>query len=215
MEILALLSVSSLAAVLAMTVSRQLDSLIGLYRWQSLLLTGTVLALAVRLGHAHLFWTAGMALLLKVWAIPSMLRRLIHGTILERSELHFPLTATGTLLFASLLTVFGLAVGIGLGPSGTASLESAVGLASFLLGLALVALRSEAIAQVIGLLVAENGSMLLILALAPSLRLVLDAGLFFETVIGAWIMALLVHRMHLVHGHTNTSLLRELGSRWV
>lgn len=215
MEILALASVSSLAVVLAMTVSRQLDSLIDLYRWQSLLLAVAVLTLALQLGHIHLYWTAGLAFVLKVGAIPWMLRRLIHGTVLEQRELRFRLTATGTLVFATLVTAFGLVVGIHLGPSGVAALNSAVGLASFLLGIVLVALRAEAIAQVVGLLVAENGSMLLILALAPSLRLVLDAGLFFETVIGAWIMALLIHRMHLVHGHTDTSLLRELGSRWV
>lgn len=205
-----LAGVAILLSVYGMIAARQLGGLVGLYRLQSVCLAVAASALAWDLGHPHLWLTAALTLIFKVGVIPWLLTRLVHEEVHEKRELSFHLNTPAALVLGAGLGVFGFFVAQSFGANPLLQTAVEMGLAVFLLGLFLVTLRREALAQVIGLLVAENGGLLMTMAILPTLSSIAEISVFFDVVLGVLVMGLLIRRMHETLKHTDTNLLKEL-----
>jgi hydrogenase-4 component E len=61
----------------AMLAQRRILALIHLFSWQGLVLTLSTATVAAVSGHYHLYYSAVLTMLLKVWILPHILHRLI------------------------------------------------------------------------------------------------------------------------------------------
>ena len=61
----------------AMLAQRRILALIHLFAWQGLVLTLSTATVAAVSGHYHLYYSAILTMLLKVWILPHILHRLI------------------------------------------------------------------------------------------------------------------------------------------
>lgn len=79
-----------------------------------------------------------------------------------------------------------------------------------LTGLALMALRTRAIMQVIGLITLENGIYLLGLLITEGLPLVVELGVFLDVLIAVVVLVILTNHIHLSFMTTDTTVMRKL-----
>jgi len=78
------------------------------------------------------------------------------------------------------------------------------------LGLAMMIVKRNVFSQIIGLLVAENGIAVFVLATVGSLPLSIEMGVFLITIASAFILSALSARISEFHGSTDTETLRNL-----
>jgi len=83
-------------------------------------------------------------------------------------------------------------------------------MAVILLGLFSTVARRDAVMQLTGLLVTENGLLLLGLVMGAGLPLLIDFALFLDVLVGAVVMGFLIRRMHATVATTDTSELTRL-----
>jgi hydrogenase-4 component E len=87
-------------------------------------------------------------------------------------------------------------------------LYASVGLV--VVGLLMMIVQRNIYSQIIGLLVIENGIAVFVLATVESLPLMIELGVFFVTVISAFILSMLSARIGQFHGSADTDELRNL-----
>jgi len=204
LKILGVLGALFLLETLTMLAVRQMRGLIRLYATHSLLLALSAAIVGYVTGTIHLYLVAGLTVLFKVLAIPYSLERVIHDTLLEKREIHFVFGVPGSLLIGGLLSLLAYFTSIHLVyPGDTLTrLLLPVGAAVALLGLFLMIGRLEAVPQISGLLVMENGVILIAVVTAFGLPLIAEFGLFFDVLVGALLLGVLVMRLQ---QHTETT----------
>ncbi|EKE18909.1 MAG: NADH dehydrogenase [uncultured bacterium] len=87
-------------------------------------------------------------------------------------------------------------------------LYASVGLV--VVGLLMMVVQRNIYSQIVGLLVIENGVTVFVLATVESLPLAIELGVFFVTVISAFILSMLSARIGKFHGSADTDELRKL-----
>ncbi|MDA8335237.1 MAG: hypothetical protein M0Z41_09650 [Peptococcaceae bacterium] len=207
-----LLATLFLISTFASVVARQMAGCIYAYATQSMFLAAVALTIAVATGAPHLFILAGVVLGVKVLFIPWLLKRSIHDSILEKRELSFYFGVPASLVISGVLVVVsdGFAArlpGIAVSPAAPAL---SAGVATILIGFWIMISRREAVPQVVGLLTAENGLMLVALATVSCLPLITDMGILLDLVAGVLIMGILVRHMVVVGRTTDTARLQRL-----
>jgi len=149
-------------------------------------------------GHVpELFVVAAMILLLKGWIVP----RVLSGMEARRQgarELH-PLVNTETsLLVSGALAVAAYEISRPL--AGVMNLATRGGLplalALIFVSLFIVVSRREAIAQIVGFLMLENGIALLALLGAYGVPLVVELGVFLDVLLGVLVMQAIVYGIY-------------------
>lgn len=83
-------------------------------------------------------------------------------------------------------------------------------LAVFLIGLLIMITRRQAVLQIIGLIMMENGIYLLGLSMTKGLPLIIEFGVFFDVLIAVIVLGILTWRLKLSFMTTDTSVLRKL-----
>lgn len=215
-EFLALLV---LAGAVANVGARRMRTGVWIYAAQSLALAAVSGCVAYALNEPHIYWAAGLAAVVKGIAIPQVIFYILKKIEVKR-ELESFLGIPSSLLVASVLiglAFYAASGALGLGLSDFGGLPStllAVSLAVMLIGFFLMINRKKAISQVIGLSVMENGLFLAAIALTSGMPLVIEMGVFFELLIGAMLMGILilkikssfdtinVHEMHTLTDYT-------------
>jgi hydrogenase-4 component E len=86
----------------------------------------------------------------------------------------------------------------------------AAAIALLLTGAFLMVSRKKALMQVIGLLVLENGIFLAALTTTFGMPLVIEIGIFFDLLMGVFLMGLFVFRIRDTFDHLDVSKLRRL-----
>jgi hydrogenase-4 component E len=79
-----------------------------------------------------------------------------------------------------------------------------------LTGCFLMVSRKRALTQVVGLLVLENGIFLAALTATSGMPLVIEIGIFFDLLMGVFLMGLFVFRIRDTFDHLDVSKLRRL-----
>jgi len=158
LQIVNLLAALLLLIVFAMLSQRRILSLINLFALQGLALSLSTLVVAYSTNQPHLYYSAGLTLLLKVLVLPWLLHRLIRR-LNVRWDVETLLNIPTTMLVGIALVIFAfnlaapitqLAQGITRGLIGIA-------LASVLLSLLMMLTRRKAVSQVVAFLSLENG----------------------------------------------------------
>ena len=211
-KILGVLGALLLLETIIMLAARQMRGLIRLYAVHSLLLAACAAIVGYSTGAYHLYLVAGLTLLVKTLAIPYALERVIHDTVLEKREINFIFGVPFSLLIGGLLSLLAYLTSVRLVYPGDtlASLMLPVGTAVALLGLFIMIGRLEAVPQIAGLLVMENGIILIAVVAAFGLPLLAEFGLFLDILVGALLLGILVMRLQRHAGTTASGNLRKL-----
>jgi hydrogenase-4 component E len=187
---------------------------VRLYAAQS----GLISVLAVIVGTVRhlpeLYVLAVLAAVLKVVAIPLVLRRLLGGTDPDGGPAGDPgeeadiagsggLSLATTVLLAIIVAAFGFFAAAALPVSGSGAPATAlsVSVSVVLVAFVLMIHRRDVASQAIGLFSLENGISLAALVVAASLPLILELALLFDLLLAVVVVALLI-RLH--HGRAES-----------
>lgn len=156
----------------------------------------------------HTYIAAFLTVVIKVWMIPYALFRVVRRLRDEREEKPI-LSQNQTSLAAALV----LAVAYGLMDRALPGVSRDVlsgAMAVFLIGLLIMITRRQAVLQIIGLIMMENGLYLLGLSMTQGLPLIIEFGIFFDVLVAVIILGILTWRLKLSFQTTDTTVLRKL-----
>lgn len=210
--IIDILSGLMLLATLVFLTQKGLPACINLYMLHSLFLAGILGVIAYGMHETHLYIGAAIALVLKVIVIPAMFYWIMKKIEITR-EVQFYLNTSTSLVVAGALTAFAFIItrriaDLAQGPavSGTAITLS---LATLLIGFFIMISRTQALSQMLGLLIIENGLFLLASVATFGIPLMLEIGISFDVLVALLIMGILVFKINQTFRHINVSQLQK------
>ena len=156
----------------------------------------------------HTYIAALLTVIIKGWMIPYALFRVV-GRLRDERESKPILSPNQTSLAAALV----LAVTYGLMDEALPGLSRDIlsgALAVFLIGLLIMITRRQAVLQIIGLIMMENGLYLLGLSMTKGLPLIIEFGVFFDVLVAVIVLGILTWRLKLSFQTTDTTVLRKL-----
>lgn len=209
-------TVNSLALLLILTSllvveSRRLKVSVYFYSLQSLVLISIFLSIAVINGAEQLYLWSITALITKAFLVPFILLRVIKTTGVVEEEP--PLVGTTWSVILAALMV-GLAL-ILVQPFHMLAILKyktvmAVSLAHFLLGLQCMITRRNALKQLMGFCLMENGSHLTLALMAYNVPELAEIGILTDAVFAVLIMSLMAVKLYKAFGTMDASQLKML-----
>jgi hydrogenase-4 component E len=195
-NVVILCAAGMLVTAYLMVGQKSLFTTIRLYGVQSLLLAAVAVVMAISDKRPHLFVMVTMTTVLKGFAIPLFLMRVVDRIGIHR-EIEPFLNVPASLLACLGLTVVGYRVSTGF-PEGTVGVTHhvlGVGLSTLMIGLFLMVTRKKAISQVLALLTVENAIFLIALGITSGMPLVVELGIFFDVILAVLVLGILVRRI--------------------
>ena len=156
----------------------------------------------------HTLIAALLTVVIKAWLIPYALFRVVKR-LRDEQETKPILSPNQTSLAAALV----LAVTYGVMDQALPGVSRDIlsgALALFLLGLLIMITRRQAVLQIIGLIMMENGLYLLGLSMTKGLPLIIEFGVFFDILVAVIVLGILTWRLKLSFQTTDTTVLRKL-----
>lgn len=202
-----------LLTALGIVAARQVLASLQLFVVQSLLLAASALLLGIAIGSADLFAVAAITVATKALLIPWLLGRTVSSELYRTREIDQVLNIPTSLLIAAGLVVLAYVVADPLLQAASLPLiriNLPLGVAAMLLGVFTVAVRREALPQLLGLLAVENGVFFAGVAIAPNLPVIAELAAAFDVPIVALVIGLLVRRIHARTGTTAVGRLAAL-----
>jgi hydrogenase-4 membrane subunit HyfE len=201
-----------LLSAFGLLATRQIQGCVRFFRLQSLALVGSIFLIAIGTPVPDLIAVAFLDLAIKPLLIPWLLRRYVPEEIFRRREIEQFFNIPSSLLIALLLTLaaYFLAAPLPSAAVAMADINVPLGFAGLLLGTFMLAVRREAVPQLIGIFSIENGSLLAGIAVAPKLPLVAEMAFPFDMLIIALVIGILTRMTHERVGTTEVSALRTL-----
>jgi hydrogenase-4 component E len=178
---------------------------------QSILLAGLAITLAVGAGKPALLVVAAVVVGLKAWLIPRVLARMAAAGQPGRPPT--PGRSAGlALLAAGALVVVAYVIMLPVTRSSPVPTADAMPLAfaTALIGLFACVTGRDAIGQILGFLVFENGVFALALLATYGLPAIVEAGVFLDVLVIVLIMEAVVLRLRREHDSLGVDRLREL-----
>ncbi len=213
-SLFSLLVIGSLLLAFVMLGSRWLKDYLLAFTaesWLIAVLSGTV----GYYGNYHeLYFIAVLTAVFRGMLLPYLIWRIIVRLEVER-ELHVVLQPSSSLVAGALLVLFAFVVsnhlGNLLGFGGTVVvLALTVMLSMKLIGFLMLAVRQEAISQVLGLLILENGIFLGSQILVPGMPMLIELVLLFDLLVIVVSFGVLVRYLVAQVGSTSSRELRRL-----
>ncbi len=156
----------------------------------------------------HTLIAALLTVVIKAWMIPYALFRVVKR-LRDEQETKPILSPNQTSLAAALV----LAVTYGVMDQALPGVSRDIlsgALALFLIGLLIMITRRQAVLQIIGLIMMENGLYLLGLSMTKGLPLIIEFGVFFDILVAVIVLGILTWRLKLSFQTTDTTVLRKL-----
>ncbi|NMC32611.1 MAG: hydrogenase [Veillonellaceae bacterium] len=156
----------------------------------------------------HTLIAALLTVVIKAWLIPYALFRVVKR-LRDEQETKPILSPNQTSLAAALV----LAVTYGVMDQALPGVSRDIlsgALALFLIGLLIMITRRQAVLQIIGLIMMENGLYLLGLSMTKGLPLIIEFGVFFDILVAVIVLGILTWRLKLSFQTTDTTVLRKL-----
>jgi hydrogenase-4 component E len=208
--------VNLLAAVLlllafAMLSQRRILSLINLFAAQGVVLfLGTMLVAALT-GQSHLYWSAGLTLLLKVLVLPWILHRLIRR-LNVKWDVETLLNIPTIMLVGIVLVILAFNVAAPISQLAGTVTRSTLGiaLASVLLSFLMMITRSKAVPQVVGFLSMENGLFFAATAAVYGMPMVVELGVALDVLVAAFILGVFIFQIRERFDSVDTRHLEKL-----
>ena len=211
-RIVTLMAALVLVLQIAMVSQRWIVVHIRIFAAQSFFLA-MIAATIAWFNHApHIFVAAALTLVVKVILVPILFERLV-----ERMEIHEEIepivNVPLSVVIAGGLTLVGYVVAAsfyrpeapGLGHNALA-----VAISLFLIGFFTMINRRKALMQVLALLSLENGMFLAAISLTYGMPLIVELGVFFDVLVAAMVLGILVYRIRETFESMDVSRLRRL-----
>jgi hydrogenase-4 component E len=200
---------------IGMTVTRQVGACMQLFVVQSLLLAASAFLLGALPLSWHLIAFGCVTVVSKAIIIPWVIRAFVPGEVHRTRELSQTIDVPTVLLVSLALTLMGYGFAqhlVRAAPSLSPG-NLSMGIAGLLVGLFLLAVRIEAVPQLLGILAMENGAFLAGVAIAPDFPLIAELAVAFDVPLLAFIVALLARAAYRRIGTTEVGGLSALRER--
>ncbi len=173
----------------AMLAQRRVLLLIDLFALQGFTLFLSTLVVAVKTGQHHLYWSAGLTLLLKVLLLPWILHRLVRKLQIK-GEVEPLINIPTTMLVGIGLVIIAFNVALPISQLSHTITRGTLGIALAVVMLAFLMMitRKKAITQVVGFLSMENGLFLAATSATYGMPMVVELGIALDVLVGAIIL---------------------------
>jgi hydrogenase-4 component E len=180
----------------AMLSQRRIVTLITLFSLQGAALVGSTATVAYATGQTHLYWSAGITLVLKVIVLPLILHRLIRR-LNVKWDIETLINIPMTMLVGIMLVVFAfnLALPISQFSHSIARGTLGIALACVLLSFLMMITRSKAVPQVIGFLSMENGLFFAATSATYGMPMVVELGIALDVLVGMVILGVFMFQI--------------------
>ena len=196
--------------LLMMASAKRISTCVLLFSIQSAIMAAQILSLAWARHSIEAYAVATLVITVKVVAIPWLLFRIMKTVKAAQDVAASTTGAQSVFIMAGLILLSFFAVA----PYAiTLRLDEdllAAAVALLLAGAFLMISRKKALMQVIGLLVLENGIFVAALTTTYGMPLVIEIGIFFDLLMGVFLMGLFVFRIRDTFEHLDVSKLRRL-----
>jgi hydrogenase-4 component E len=175
----------------AMLSQRRILSLINLFALQGFVLAFSTFVVAYSTAQHHLYYSAGLTLLLKVLVLPWLLHRLIRKLNVRWDvETLINIPATMLVGIALVIFAFNLAAPIAQLAEGLTRGLVGIALACVLLSLLMMLTRRKAVTQVVAFLSLENGLFFAATSATQGMPLVVELGIALDVLVATFIFGI-------------------------
>ena len=190
-QLINLLASLMLLLAFAMLAQRRILSLIHLFALQGAVLTLNTVVVALSTAQAHLLYSAGLTLILKVIVLPWILHRLIVRLNI-RWDVETLINIPTIMLVGILLVIlaFNLALPISQLAGTITRATIGIAMASVLLSMLMMITRRKAVPQVIGFLAMENGLFFAATSATYGMPMVVELGIALDVLVGTVIFGI-------------------------
>jgi hydrogenase-4 component E len=190
-QIINLLASMLLLIAFAMLSQRRILSLINLFAWQGLVLSLSTFVVAYSTDQPHLYYSAGLTLLLKVLVLPWLLHRLIRK-LNVKWDVETLINIPTTMLVGIVLVIFAFNLAAPISQLSESITRGLIGiaLASVLLSLLMMLTRRKAVPQVVGFLAMENGLFFAATSATHGMPLVVELGIALDVLVATFIFGI-------------------------
>jgi len=209
-----LMAIASLMLAFVMLGSRWLNNYLYAFAAESWVIAALSAAVGFYGGYPELYLIAILTALFRGLLLPYLVSRII-GRLNVSREIHEILQPSSTLVVGALAVIFALVVsyhvGQSLGLAGTvAVLALTIMLSMKLIGFLMLSVRHEALSQILGLLVLENGIFLGAQILVPGMPLLIEIVILFDLLVVVACFGVLVRYLVAHVGSTSSLDLNKL-----
>ncbi|GAB1233031.1 hypothetical protein UT4_14970 [Ferrigenium sp. UT4] len=190
-QLVNLLAAMLLLIMFAMLTQRRILSMINLFAWQGLLLTLSTAIVAYSTHQHHLYYSAGLTLVLKVLLLPWLLHRLMRK-LNVRWDVETLINIPTTMLVGLALVIFAfnLAAPISQMAEGITRGLIGIALAGVLLSLLMMLTRRKAVTQVVAFLALENSLFFAATSATHGMPLVVEFGIALDVLVASFIFGI-------------------------
>jgi hydrogenase-4 component E len=203
-----------LLTALGVVATRQVLASLQLFILQSLLLTTSAVLLGIALQSGHLFAVAAITIATKTLMIPWLLRYTVSAEVYRTREIERVLNIPISLLISAVLIVVAYIIANPLLTAVSevpfAQINLPLGVAAIFLGTFTIAVRREAVPELLGLLAVENGVFFAGIAIVPSLPVIAELAAAVDVPVITLVIGLLTRRIHTQLGTTSVGRLASL-----
>jgi hydrogenase-4 component E len=202
-----------LLTALGVVATRQVLASLQLFILQSLLLSFSAVLLGIAQNSIHLFAVAAITIATKTLLIPWLLRRTVREEVYGTREVERVLNIPSSLLIAAILIVLAYVVAnplLGIVAAPFVQINLPLGIAAMFLGGFTIAVRREAVPQLLGLLAVENGVFFAGVAIVPNLPVIAELAAAVDVPVITLVVGLLTRRIHARLGTTAVGQLASL-----
>lgn len=190
-QLVNLLAAVLLLVVFAMLAQRRILSLINLFAWQGVLLVLSSVIVAWSSAQHHLYYSAGLTLVLKVLLLPWLLHRLIRKlNVKQEVETLINIPTTMLIGIALVIFAFNLAAPISQLAEGITRGLIGIALACVLLSLLIMLTRRKAVTQVVAFLALENSLFFAATSATHGMPLVVEFGIALDVLVATFIFGI-------------------------
>lgn len=189
----------------------RMESLITTFALQGGLIFLATLLMAFVSGKYHLLISAALTLVLKVYFIPSQLKKLIHRLDIRR-EVEVVGNQSLIMLFGAALVLFSYYVALPIRELSLLSTRNtiAISLAVVLIGMLIVISRRKAVTQVVGFMSMENGLFFAAVVSTYGMPMVVELGVAFDVLVAAILFGVFFFHIRQEIGSLDTDRLNRL-----
>jgi hydrogenase-4 component E len=201
-----------LLTALGVLATRQVMASMQLFILQSVLLACSAFLLGAAVNSPHLMVVGALTIATKTLLIPWLLRRTVRSEVYRKREIERVLNIPSSLLAAALLVILAYVIAsplVDVVKLPFARINLPLGLAAMFLGMFTVAVRREAVPQLLGLLAVENGVFFAGIAIV-NLSVIAELAAAVDVPVITLVVGLLTRRIHGQLGTTAVGLLSTL-----
>jgi hydrogenase-4 component E len=191
LQVINLLAAILLLISFAMLSQRRIVGLITLFAWQGAALATSTALVAWATGQHHLYYSAGLTLVLKVVAMPWFFFRLVRRLDADR-DVEPMINIPTTMLIGIALVIFAFNLALPISAMSSTVMRSTLGIAMAMVLLAFLMMitRTKAIPQVIGFLAMENGLFFAATSATYGMPLVVELGVALDVLVGVLVLGI-------------------------